>query len=131
MQFIQSMNVVDVVNPRQIRMIADGVNFIFSFFIFSPLFFGAACSIGGNGRNARNIPSMMIIAAVAINIVLNGRLFTATKLIANGSRNCAIDIESFVNIFAIVPFSLNISIHEGVILVSRNEFAIPLMIAST
>ena len=39
------------------------------------------------------------------------------------------ETESFVNIFATVPFSLKISIQDGVMLVSRKELAIPLMMA--
>ena len=71
----------------------------------------------------------MMIAAVTRKIILKGKARAATKPIAKGSKNCAMDMDSFVKMFAIVPFSLNISIQEGVMLVSRKEFAMPLIIA--
>ena len=69
-------------------------------------------------------------AAVKRKIVWNGKCSTATKLMANGSKNCAIDTDILVKMLATVPFSLKISIQDGVILVSRNELAIPLSTAS-
>ena len=40
------------------------------------------------------------------------------------------EMDSLVKMLAMVPFSLKISMQEGVMLVSRKEFAIPLTTAS-
>ena len=83
----------------------------------------------GKGRNARKTPSTMISAAVARKIVRKGSFRTATKLMTKGSRNRAMEIESPVKMLAMVPFSLKISMQEGVMLVSRKELAMPLTMA--
>ena len=41
------------------------------------------------------------------------------------------EMESLVKILAMVPFSLKISMQDGVMLVSRKEFAMPEMMART
>ena len=87
-------------------------------------------SKGGKGRNASRMPSAMMITAVAIKMVRKGRAWAATKPMAKGSRNCAMEMDSLVKMLAMVPFSLKISMQEGVMLVSRKEFAIPLTTAS-
>ena len=71
----------------------------------------------------------MISAAVARKMVRKGSSRTATKLIAKGSRNWAMEMESLVKMLAMVPFSLKISMQEGVMPVSRKELAMPLTMA--
>ena len=126
MQFIHSMKVVEVVKPRITRMTAEGVKCIFS---FSPLSAFSGFSKGGKGRKHRAMPSTMMITAVARNTRLKGRLRAATNPMAKGNRNWAMEIDSLVKMLAMVPFSLKISMQEGVMLVSRKEFAMPLMMA--
>ena len=120
------MKVVEVVKPRHTSTTAEGVNFIRS--LGAPLAFTAR-SKGGKGRNARKMPSTMISAAVARKMVRKGSSRTATKLMAKGSRNWAMEMESLVKMLAMVPFSLKISMQEGVMLVSRKELAMPLTMA--
>lgn len=98
------MKVVEVVKPRQMRTMAARVKRILSRFPWPFTTF----SKGGKG-NSR----------------------AATKPMAKGSRNWAMEMESLVKMLAMVPFSLKISMQEGVMLVSRKEFAMPLMTAST
>ena len=69
------------------------------------------------------------MTAVARNTVLKGRLRAATKPMAKGSRNWAMEMESLVKMLAMVPFSLKVYMQEGVILVSRKEFAMPEIMA--
>ena len=71
-----------------------------------------------------------MIAAAARKMVWKGRFLAATVRIAKGRRNWAIEMDSLVKMFAIAPFSLKISMQEGVMLVSKNEFAMPLTAAS-
>ena len=122
------MKVVEVVKPRQIRMIAGAVKCIFSLGLSALL---TTRSKGGKGRKQRKMPSTMMMIAVAMKMVWKGRFRAATKPMAKGSRNCAMEMASLVKMLAMVPFSLKISMQEGVMLVSRKEFAIPLMTART
>ena len=119
------MKVVEVVKPRQMRTMAAGVKRILSRLPWPFTTF----SKGGKGRKARNAPSTMMMTAVARKMVRKGSSRAATKPMAKGSRNWAMEMESFVKILAMVPFSLKISMQEGVMLVSRKELAMPLMTA--
>ena len=114
-----------MVKPSRTRATEAGVKCIFSFLL---LWLGTK---GGKGRNTRQIPSTIMIAALTRNSVEKGSRPAATNRIPKGSRNWAMEMESFVKILAMVPFSLKISMQEGVMLVSRKEFAMPLTIAST
>ena len=71
------------------------------------------------------MPSTMMSTAVARKMVLKGSSRTATKLMAKGSRNWAMEMESLVKMLAMVPFSLNISMQLGVMLTSRKPLAAP------
>ena len=124
------MKVEEEVNPIHINAILAGVNFIFSFLTSFLVPLPSVVSTLGNGKNAINKPSIAIATAATINIVLNGNALEATNPIPNGNANCAIDIENLVNIFATEPFSGNISIQDGVTQVSKNELAIPPIIAN-
>lgn len=103
-------------------MMALGENFMRSF--FSPLTFTTR-SYGGKGRKMRAMPVTAISAAQKRNIVENGSASLATKPMAKGSRNWAMEMESLVKMLAMVPFSLNISMQLGVMLTSRKPLAAP------
>ena len=111
----------------QTSKIAEGVSFIFLFSTVPSAALGAS-SLGGKGRIAKKIPSTMMMPAARKYSVRKDISLAATKVIRNGSRNCAIEIANLVNRFAIAPFSLKISMQEGVMLVSKKEFAMPLQI---
>ena len=74
---------------------------------------------GRKGRKQRAIPVTAISAAQKMNMVEKGSASAATKPIAKGSRNWAMEMESFVKMFAMVPFSLKISMQLGVMLTSE------------
>ena len=73
----------------------------------------------------RAMPVTAISAAQKRNIVENGSASLATKPMAKGSRNWAMEMESLVKMLAMVPFSLNISMQLGVMLTSRKPLAAP------
>ena len=71
------------------------------------------------------MPVTAMSAAQKRKMVEKGRALAATKPMAKGSRNWAIEMESLVKMFAMVPFSLNISMQLGVMLTSRKPLAAP------
>ena len=121
------MKVVEVVKPRMMRMMALGVNFMRS--RFSPLTLTGR-SYGGKGRKMRATPTTAMSIAQKMKMVEKGRASAATKPIAKGSRNCAMDMLSLVKMLAMVPFSLNISMQLGVMLTSRKPLAAPAIMPS-